>query len=139
MKKVLLLLLLVLLFLTVPSLRTLASPVIDPVGENIAVLAAPLVNKVRTPFLEWKARDETRAIVNLLRDHEAIGRPLPRPREFHDFLQRRYSVNRDGLDPWAMPYYIKYTDQAVVVGSAGPDLEPDTDDDIQELLPRRLR
>lgn len=139
MKKVLLLLLIVLLFLSVPQLRSFAAPVIDPVGEKLAILMAPLVERVRNPFFEWRAKDETRAIVNLLRDHEALGLPLPRARDFHDFLQRRYRGNREGLDPWGIPYYIKYTDRGAVVGSAGADLVADTPDDIQEVLPRRLR
>lgn len=138
-KSLLLLLLLFLLIVSVPQLRAFASPVIDPVGEKLAILVAPLVEKVRTPFFEWKAKDEARAIVNLLRDHEAIGQPLPRTREFRDFLQRRYRGNREGLDPWGIPYYIKYTDQGAVVGSVGADLLADTPDDIQEVLPRRLR
>ena len=139
MKKVLLLLLLILLFLTVPPLRAVASPVIDPVGEKLAVLFEPLVLRVRTPFLEWKAKDETRAIVGLLRDQEAIGQQLPRTREFHAWLQRRHRANPDGLDPWGLPYYIKYTDQGAVVGSGGADLLANTADDITEILPRRLR
>ena len=140
MKKVLLLtLLLVLLVLNVPPVRRAAAPVIDPIGAGLAVIVEPVVVKVRTPFFEWRAKDETRAIVALMRDQEAIGQQLPRAREFHDWLQRRHRANPDGLDPWGMPYYVKYTDQGAVVGSAGPDLEPNTADDITEVLPRRLR
>ena len=139
MKNVLLLLLLVLLVLTVPSLRAFASPVIDPVGEKIVIVTQPLVDKVRRPFLEWKARDEARAIVKLLRDQEAIGQPLPQPRRFMEFLQQRHRSNRSGIDPWGTPYYIEYTDTAVVVASPGADLEAKTADDIAEGFPRRLR
>jgi len=139
MKKVLLVLLLVLLFLSVPTLRSFAAPVIDPVGEKLAMLVEPLVVKVRTPFLEWRAKDETRAIVHLLRDQEALGLALPRTREFQDWLQRRYRANPDGLDPWGLPYYVKYTEAGAVVGSGGPDLLPNTADDITDTLPRRLR
>lgn len=137
-KKLLLLLLLVLLFLSVPELRAFAAPVIDPVGEKMAQLAEPLVVKVRTPFLEWKARDEARAIITLLRDQEAIGQRLPRTREFPNWLRMRFRVNPEGLDPWGLPYYIKYTDEGAIVGSGGPDMEPNTADDITEILPRRL-
>ena len=139
MKKLLLLLLLVLLFLTVPELRAFGAPVIDPVGAGIVRLSEPLVSAVRTPFMEWKARDEARALVKLLQDQEAIGSPLPRPRQFQDFLARRWIVDRGGLDPWGVPYYLRYTDREIQVGSAGPDLEPDTEDDIREGFPRRLR
>lgn len=140
MKKLLLLsLLLVLLVLSVPTLRDLFSPVIDPVGETLAAIVQPGVEAVRTPFLEWKARDEARAITGLLRDHEALGQRLPRPRDFQEFLQRRYTLNRDGLDPWGMPYYVLYADTAVIVGSPGPDLEANTADDVQEGFPRRLQ
>ena len=138
-KKLLLLLLIILLVLSVPQLREAASPVIDPVGEKLAQLAEPVVVKVRTPFLEWKARDEARAIITLLRDQEAIGQRLPRTREFPNWLRMRFRVNPEGIDPWGMPYYIKYTNEGAVVGSPGPDLEPDTGDDITEILPRRLR
>ena len=138
MKKVLLLLLLILLVLTVPALRSFTAPVIDPVGEKLAILVAPVVNKVRTPFFEWKARDETRAIIKLLRDQEAIGQRLPTARDFDDFLRARHRANREGLDPWGVPYYIKYTSQGAVVGSAGADMEPGTADDVTEVLPRRL-
>ena len=140
MKKALLLtLLVVLLFLNVPSLRRVGAPVIDPLGSALAVVVEPVVVKVRTPFFEWRAKDETRAIVGLMRDQEAIGQQLPRAREFHDWHQRRHRSNPDGLDPWGMPYYVKYTDQGAVVGSAGADLLPNTADDITEVLPRRLR
>lgn len=139
MKNVLLLLLLILLVLSVPQLRAFAAPVIDPVGEQIVVVSQPLVDRVRKPFFEWKARDEARAIIILLRDHEAIGQPLPQPRDFQEFLQRRHRSNRSGIDPWGTPYYIDYRQTDVVVGSAGADLEPKTEDDITEALPRRLR
>jgi hypothetical protein len=139
MKKVLLVLLVILLFVNVPALRSAAAPVLDPIGAAIAVVLEPIVLKVRTPFLEWKAKDETRSIVAIMRDQEAIGQPLPRTREFQDWLQRRHKANPDGLDPWGLPYYVKYTDQGAVVGSAGADMEPNTADDITEILPRRLR
>lgn len=139
MKKVLLLLLLILLFLTVPQARAFASPVIDPVGEKLAILVSPLVDRVRNPFFEWKARDEARAIVKLLRDQEAIGQTLPTNRNFREFLAQRHRANREGLDPWGIPYYIKYTNEGAVVGSAGPDMEANTADDVTEILPRRLR
>lgn len=139
MKTVLLLLLLILLVLSVPQLRAFAAPVIDPVGEQIVVVSQPLVDRIQKPFFEWKARDEARAIIILLRDHEAIGQPLPRPREFQEFLQRRHRSNRSGTDPWGSPYYIDYRQTEVVVGSAGADLEPKTEDDVTEAFPRRLR
>jgi hypothetical protein len=139
MKKVLLLLLLVLLFLSVPTLRSAAAPVIDPIGAGLAVVLEPLIVKVRTPFYEWKAKDETRAIVKLLRDQEALGQRLPTRRDFADWLRRRHRANPTGLDPWGMPYYIKYSSRGAAVGSAGADLEPDTPDDIIEVLPSRLR
>jgi len=139
MKKVLLLLLIVLLLVSVPPLRSAAAPVLDPIGAALAVVFEPVVLKVRTPFYEWKAKDETRTIVNLLRDQEAIGQRLPTRRDFADWLRRRHRANPEGLDPWGMPYYIKYDNQGAVVGSAGADLEPNTADDITEVLPRRLR
>ncbi|HUF14190.1 MAG TPA: hypothetical protein VMN78_13905 [Longimicrobiales bacterium] len=139
MKKVLLLLLLILLFLTVPPLRSFAAPVIDPVGEKLAILVSPVVDLVRTPFFEWKARDEARAIIKLMRDQEAIGQRLPTARDFDDFLRSRYRANREGLDPWGVPYYVKYTGQRAVVGSAGADMEVGTADDVTEVLPLRLR
>lgn len=138
-KKLLLLLLLILLFLTVPPLRSFASPVIDPVGEQLARLAEPLVVKVRTPFLVWKAKDEARAIIILLRDQEAMGQRLPTNRDFRAWLRRRFRANPDGLDPWGLPYYLRFTNAGATVGSGGPDLEPNTADDITETLPARLR
>lgn len=138
-KKLLLLLLLILLFLSVPPLRSFASPVVDPVGEKLAVLAEPLVVKVRTPFLAWKAKDEARAILLLLREQEAMGQQLPTSNSFRAWLRQRFRANREGLDPWGVPYYLTYTSDGAVVGSAGPDLERNTADDITEILPRRLR
>lgn len=139
MKNVLLLLLLLLLFLTVPPLRKVAAPVIDPIGEKLAIVMHPVVVKVQTPFMEWRAKDETRAIVALMKEQEALGLGLPRTREFQNFLQRRFRANRDGLDPWGIPYYVKYSDEGATVGSAGADLLTNTPDDITELLPRRFR
>jgi len=138
-KTVLLLLLLLLLVVSVPPLRSAAAPVLDPAGAALAVVLGPVVDKVRTPFLEWKAKDETGAIVGLLRDQEVLGQSLPRAREFRGWLQRRHRANPDGLDPWGIPYYIKYANEGAIVGSAGADLLPDTPDDITDTLPRRFR
>ena len=138
-KLLLLLLLVILLVLSIPELRESAQPVIDPAGEWLAEVSEPLVLKVTQPFLRWKAQDEARALAKLLQDQEAVGAALPRPREFQLFLRRRWIVSREGLDPWRVPYYLEYTPQEVVVGSAGPDLEPRTGDDIRVGFPRRLR
>lgn len=140
MKKLILLLLLIfLLVLSVPDLRTFAAPVIDPIGERIAVLSEPAVERVRAPFFRWKAEDEASALAKILQDQEAIGARLPRPREFQSFIQRRWVASREGLDPWGVPYYLEYTAHDVVVGSAGPDLEPGTSDDVRVSFPRKLR
>lgn len=140
MKKLfLLLLLIVLLVLSVPELRVMAAPVIDPAGEALANVAGPAINRVREPLLRWKAKDEANALAKLLQEQEAIGAPMPRPRDFQTFLRRRWIVSREGLDPWHVPYYLEYTEREVVVGSPGPDLEPRTEDDIRVGFPRRLR
>lgn len=137
-KLLLLMLLLVLLVLSVPELREFAAPVVDPAGEKLVELSEPLVERVRRPFMRWKAEDEARALANLLRDTEAIGGRLPRPREFQSFLRRRWIVEREGLDPWGQPYQLDYTSDEVVVVSPGPDRQGGTEDDIRVGFPRRL-
>ena len=138
-KLLLLLLLLVLLVLTVDPLREVASPVVDPAGAALAKASAPLVDLLMRPLLTWQARDEARALAKMLQDQDAIGNVLPRPPEFQAWIRRRWIVDREGRDPWDQPYYLDYTPTEVVVGSPGPDREPNTDDDVRVGFPRKLR
>jgi hypothetical protein len=40
------------------------------------------------------------------------------------------AIRRSGLDPWGNEYVLLIEDGRAIVSSAGPDGEPDTDDDI---------
>ncbi len=40
------------------------------------------------------------------------------------------AIGRSGLDPWGSEYLLEFERERPVVYSAGPDGEPDTDDDV---------
>ncbi|MEJ2205540.1 MAG: type II secretion system protein GspG [Gemmatimonadota bacterium] len=91
--------------------------------------AAPLVHSFKTKLtvrrLEAMA-DQLTARVN---------RGEGFPASFDGWLRREFASPPD--DPWGNLYYLQTRRDGFVVGSAGPDGRPGTDDDIQHQ--RRLR
>jgi hypothetical protein len=99
----------------VPSLRERAMPHVAPALD---------------PFYSWSARNRVTEIVDLLHQEETLGRPIPAPREFAQFVDRRDVKKGASLDPWGTPFYLQVNRRTYVVGSAGKDRRPRTPDDI---------
>jgi hypothetical protein len=110
-----LLLLLVLAVLLVPPIRHRATPYMQPALD---------------PVYEYAARNRVKTLVNLVREEETLGRPLPLPKDFTRFVDQRDFQRDPGTDPWGQPYYLKVTRRAYYVGSPGRDKVVGTTDDI---------
>jgi hypothetical protein len=114
---ILIVLLLVLGVLVTPSLRT---------------RALPHVQFALNPVYSWHARNELRDIERFIER----TRVLPEPRNFPAHLERERGHN-SSVDPWGNPYYLLRDRQTYRVGSAGPDGEPGTADDLL-TAPQRI-
>jgi hypothetical protein len=80
---------------------------------------------------------EMRVIARELRQRGLGFHPLPNPREFARFLDNQRYIPRGALDPWQTPYLLTVTRDSIVVGSAGPDQERGTGDDLRHAVSRR--
>jgi hypothetical protein len=99
-----------------------------------AVVAVPSLREQVMPTVQGKldsrrmeeANTRLEEIVALTR-----ARPLPSNKEFKAFVDRGLQkyVNA-GTDPWGTPYYLKRDRFNYWVGSAGPDRQVGTEDDI---------
>lgn len=92
--------------------------------------AMPHVQPALNPFYEWSARNRVNEIVGILHEEETLGRPIPAPAGFADFVARRNFKKDAAQDPWGTPFYLRVTRKAYFVGSAGRDRLPNTPDDI---------
>ena len=86
------------------------------------------------PLYEWQVKDRVAEMARGLQSDLAAGRPLPTEREFEAYLTGRYPGDDAHLDPWGTPYYLKRVRNVVQIGSAGPDRERGSEDDV--LSPR---
>lgn len=109
-----LLVLLLAAILLVPSLRERARPQID---------------WALTPLYRWETKNRLNEIHRLLAREHATGGTIPSAREFPVFLENREGV-RGATDRWGEPFYLEVDRGSFRVGSAGPDREPGTGDDI---------
>jgi hypothetical protein len=100
--------------------------------------AMPHVAPALDPFYSWSARNRVSEIVDLLHEEETLGRTIPAPRDFAEFVDRRDMKKGASLDPWGTPFYLQLTRRTYLVGSAGKDRVPRTADDIlSEPQPRK--
>jgi hypothetical protein len=97
----------------------------------------PHVQPALDPVYEWSARSRVNEVARMIQTEKAAGRSIPTPKTFEDFMGRRFRGTDGATDPWGVPYYLKKQRDGLVVGSAGPDGVPDTDDDIREPLSGR--
>jgi len=123
--------------LTVPELRARARPHIEPAFGDVIDWWAGRLGPVAESALRWSATNELRAALRSLREDLQAGRPLPDPARFHTYVMQKHVSGRGGRDPWGSPYYLIVTRDSLIGGSAGPDRERDTADDILVSVPRR--
>lgn len=137
-------LLLVLLAVTVvtsavPPLRARVAPAVSPVLGPPATYVWDQVRALGTwtvdSIYRWSVKRDVSAITEQLRDHLATGEALPNPSNFSDFLLRNRMAG--AIDPWGEPYYLEVGSDSLFVGSAGPDGERGTDDDLIASMSRR--
>lgn len=105
--------------------------------------ARPHVEFALNPLYEWEAKNRVNSIYRVLERARAEGNPLPRPKDFQDFLTEREGAGA-ALDPWGTPYFLVPGRRSFRVSSAGADRLPNTADDIHstpavpaEPAPRR--
>lgn len=139
MKKLLLLAVIAAMLISaIPPLRERVAPTMGPaVGSGVSYV----VDGVRTAgtwvidrIFRWSVQKDIASIAEQVREHTATGERLPDPRNFQDFLLRNRMAG--SMDPWGTPYYLLIRADSIVVGSAGPDREVETDDDLLAAAPR---
>ena len=86
-----LLLLLLLTVLLVPPIRERARPYMQPAID---------------PVYEWSARNRVKTLLNLVREQESLGKQLPTPKDFAQFVDARDFQKDASKDPWGNPYYL---------------------------------
>ncbi len=91
--------------------------------------ASPHVEFALNPLYEWEAKNRVNSVYRVLERARAEGNPLPRPRDFQDFLTEREGAGA-ALDPWGTPYFLVRERKNFRVSSAGADRLPNTADDI---------
>jgi hypothetical protein len=98
---------------------------IPPLRER----ARPQIEYAMNPIYRWEARNRVNEIYRVLERERAQGGGIPRPQEFNQFL-----ASRDGaaaaMDPWNEPFFLVASRRTYYVGSAGPDRQRGTTDDI---------
>jgi hypothetical protein len=91
---------------------------------------SPLLHKLIEPSQEGAARQKARQLLRILVIENNQGRPLPEPRDFARWVNRRLNASDAATDPWGSTYYYYRRDGRITVGSPGPDRRIGTDDDI---------
>lgn len=91
--------------------------------------ARPQIEYVLSPIYRWEARNRVNEIYRVLERERAQGAPLPTPRDFRRFLEQREGP-RAALDPWNEPFFLESGRRTFRIGSAGPDRQRGTVDDI---------
>jgi hypothetical protein len=97
---------------------------IPPLRER----ARPQIEFALNPIYRWEAKNRVNELYRVLERERAQGAPIPQPRDFHAFLAREGSSA--DVDPWNQPFYLATTRRSYQVGSAGPDRQRGTADDI---------
>jgi hypothetical protein len=105
----------------------------------IVIVSRPLRQRVEPhvqfaldPIYGWSAKNRVADLEKLLEDQKSMGKPIPSPRDFLQFIQAQ-DPSGGGVDPWGNPYYLVTTRTTFQVGSAGKDGQPQTEDDIVSI------
>lgn len=122
---------------SVPAVRSRVGPRVLPVREYLVREVWPPLRRGLAPIYRWQANQEMREIARELRRRGMSFHPLPQPRDFSKFLEQQRYIPRGALDPWGNPYFLTVTRDSIVVGSAGPDDERGTADDMRHSVARR--
>lgn len=122
---------------TVPPVRERVAPRVVPVRDYLVREVGPPLQRGLDPVYRWMALQEMRGIARELRRRGLAFHPLPQPREFSRFLEQQRYIQRGSLDPWETPYFLTITGDSIVIGSAGPDRERGTADDLRHSTARR--
>jgi hypothetical protein len=98
------------------------------------VAAVPSLRERVIPTVQGKLETRRAEQANI-RIEEIVAltrtRPLPSSKEFKAFVDRGlHKYVNAGTDPWGTPYYLKRDRFNYWVGSAGPDRQVGTEDDI---------
>ena len=97
-----------------------------PVRERVRPHIQPLLD----PIYEWSARNRVSTLLKYVQEEESIGRSIPTPHEFPDFVERRDVQANASMDPWGNPYYLHVMRRGYYVGSAGRDQVQGNADDV---------
>ncbi|MFO7262275.1 MAG: hypothetical protein DIU52_014065 [bacterium] len=122
--------------MSVPDLRARARPHLEPAFGDVMDWWAARLEPVTETAWRWSAANELRAALRSLREAAQRGQPLPDPEHFHTYVMQLHLSGRGGRDPWGSPYYLIVTRDSLIGGSAGPDGERDTADDIRVSVSR---
>lgn len=122
---------------TIPALRERVEPRVVPVWDSGLRRLDPVIDWAKVPIDRWAAQHEAEAIARMVRSRAQMSNSLPLPSEFKDYLRRNWRGGKQGLDPWGNWYYLVVTRDSITVGSAGPDGERNTEDDIRASVERR--
>lgn len=125
--------LLVLLSLTIPSLKERAMPKYRAAGAWIwDVVDGPLTPAL-TPYRRLETQSEMAEVKRALINRRNKGLPPPSQPELPAFM---YGAGLDstGTDKWGTEYYLMFQPDSIYLRSAGPDMEHQTDDDIVEAI-----
>lgn len=102
-----------------------AVAIFKPLRERALSHFEPALN----PVYEWKAKNDVNDLQRAVMRELATGGPLPKAREFTDFLEQRAGPG-SSIDPWGEPFYLSLTRRNYKVASSGPDRVRHTPDDI---------
>lgn len=126
---------LVLSFVTwvVPDLRERAAePMARGLDRAWTHLEGPLA-PVLDPYRTIQTNARLGQITTELVGHRNRGRPAPDDTELHRFLQQR-DLGDAFFDGWGQPVMLELLEDSVRVRSSGPDLTPETEDDLVSAI-----
>lgn len=122
---------------TVPALRERVEPRVVPVWDTGLRRLEPVIELAMVPVHRWLAQHEAQSIARMLHSRAGASDRLPLPSDFPDYLRRNWRGGKQGRDPWGNWYYLVVSRDSITVGSAGPDGERNTEDDIRASVGRR--
>lgn len=116
---------------TLPGVGPRVRPLLGPVPGWMDAVAT----RVTAPLVRWNARSEASHLMRTLARWHSDGKALPLPSEFGSFARRHLNADREGLDPWGRPYFVRYFQDSVTIASPGADGIPESDDDVRVSTP----